>query len=127
MTTKSQALLTCEEPLIIKGSVDHAGGNDKIIVGDMTKLTERLKETTRSIHLNIAYQDFTQAKAQKVLEILGKYQGDSQVYFHLKKDNYEAVIQFAREYNVTACEPLQHQLNQLFEGNVVTFSLEVHV
>lgn len=115
-------LLTSEEPLIIKGSVDHTDGNDKIMVDEIVKLTEKLKKTTRSIHLNIAYQDFTQARAERALEILGKYQGASQVYFHLKKDNYEAVIQFPHEYNVMACEPLQYQLNQLFQGDVVTFT-----
>lgn len=115
-------LLTSGEPLIVKGTVDHAGESDKIIVSEMEKLTERLKNTTRSVHLDIPYQAFTQTKAKEVMKILRQYHGVSQVYIHLKKNNdFETVIEIPHEYDVEACEPLQYKLNTLFQDRVVRF------
>jgi DNA polymerase-3 subunit alpha len=115
-------LLSLDEPLIIKGNVDRSEEGAKIIVSEMTKLTDTLKETTRSIHLEIPYPIFTHHKVQRALEIIHEYQGQSPVYFHLKKaEEFEVVLDFPGGLKAMACEPLQYKLNQIFDAKVVKF------
>jgi DNA polymerase III subunit alpha len=115
-------LLSSDVPLIVKGKVDRTAEGDKIIVSELQKLTDNLEQTTRSIHLEIPYQNFTQPKVKRAVEILSQYQGKSQIYIHLKKESsFEAVIEFPGKYSALACEPLQHRLHQLFEGSTVKF------
>lgn len=114
--------LTSDEPLIIKGKVDHSDQGDKIIVESIELLSDKLKQTTRSINLQIPYQDFSHAKAVRILDILREYQGPSRVSLHLKKNqSFEAVIELPPNFRAMACEPLQHHINQLFERKVVFF------
>jgi len=115
-------LLNNDQPLIIKGKVDRSDEGDKIIVESISLLSETLKTTTRSIHLDIPYASISPEKIDKMMGILSRYEGQSHIYCHLtQQSSFEAVIQLPSSLRAMACEPLQHSLNQLFDGNVVRF------
>lgn len=116
-------LLNSSEPLIVKGTVDHSDEGVKIISESLALLSEQLKETTRSIHLHIPYDDISSARIKQAIDTLKEYPGKSLIYFHLKKDTeYEALIEMPHSSRAMACEALEHRLNQLFDGKVVRFS-----
>ncbi|MCP5464479.1 MAG: hypothetical protein H7A33_05580 [Deltaproteobacteria bacterium] len=119
---KEGDLLQDDEPLLVKGTIDHSDEGDKIIVESLGLLSESLINSTRSIHLDLAYQEFTPQRAEQALNIFREFSGNSQVCIHLKKDNsYEATIDLPGNIRVMACERLQHQLDQVFKRKVVRF------
>ncbi|MBF0104160.1 MAG: DNA polymerase III subunit alpha [Deltaproteobacteria bacterium] len=114
--------LAVDQPLIIKGIVDHGSEGDKIVVEEIEILSERIKQATRSIHLEIPYKKFTGDKVQSFMDIIKHYKGDSLVFFHLKEEHFfETVIALPAEHSVIACEPLQHRINELFDHKAVRF------
>lgn len=119
---KCADLITCEEPLIVKGTVDRGEESVKVLATGLSKLSYVLKTTTRSIHLDIPYAALTHHNIERALDILGRFSGDSAVYLHVKKPHeFETVIEMPHA-RAMACEPLQHHLNQLFAAKVVRFS-----
>lgn len=114
--------LALEEPLIVKGSVDRSQEDVKIKVETMSKLADTLKDTTKSIHLDIPYRDLTADKIQNMIDILGRYQGQSSIYVHVKKDGeFETVLELPQRLRASACEPLKYHIDRLFEGQIVRF------
>ena len=117
---KYRDLLEGDEPLILKGKVDRSGESAKIIVEELSKLTETLKQSTRSIHLEIPLQEFTKSKIDRVIEIIQKYNGQSRVYLHLKKEGeFETVVQLPEAISALACEPLMYHIDRIFDGHKV--------
>lgn len=115
--------LALEEPLLIKGTVDRSQEDVKIKVETMSKLADALKDTTRSIHLDIPYQGLTPDKIQNVVDILGRHRGHSLVYMHVKKEGaFETVLEFPQSLRASACEPLKYHIDRLFEGKIVRFN-----
>lgn len=93
-----------------------------MIVDGIEILSEKIKQSTRSVHLDIHYQSFTTDRVRDCVNILQDFQGKSHVYLHLKKaDSFETVIEMPARFAVTACEPLQHRLNELFQAKAVRF------
>ncbi len=110
------------EMFIVKGTIDQSGEAGKIILDSMSKLAETLKNTTRSIHLQLPLQELTAPKTEKLLNLLKEYQGKSAVFFHLQKEGeYESVVELDPAFRATACEPLQFHIDRLFDKKVVTF------
>lgn len=115
--------LSLEEPLIVKGSVDRSQEDVKIKVEAMFKLADTLKDTTRSIHFDIPYRDLTPDKIQDMIDIVGRHQGQSLVYVHVKKEGaFETVLEFPQVLRASACEPLKYHIDRLFEGKIVRFN-----
>ncbi len=115
--------LTTSEPFICKGTIDQSGEGGKIILEGMSKLTETLITTTKSIHLHVPLQDMTVQKTQKILQILKEHQGQSAVFLHVGKDDeYDSVIELKAEFQASACEPLQFHIDRLFNQKVVRFN-----
>ncbi len=116
-------ILASEKPLILKGKVDRGDEGDKIIVESIELVSDKLKLTTRSIHLDIPFKDFTESKLKRVLAIFNDFSGASPVYIHLKKElSYEAVLELPLAFRAMACEGFMHKMNQLFDGKVVRFN-----
>ncbi len=119
---KVQEVLTSDQPLIISGRVDRTDTSGKIIGESVVLLSDKLEQTTRSVHLHLSAKQLTNENVKKAMGILNEHQGQSRIYFHLKKkEDYEAVIELPPEYRAMACEPLQYHLNKLFDEKVVKF------
>ncbi|EKD50010.1 MAG: DNA polymerase III, alpha subunit, partial [uncultured bacterium] len=119
---KYHELLASEQPLIIAGKVDRSEQTGKIIIEDVVLLSEKLKQTTRSVHLHIPIDQLTPETVKRTMTILSEHKGESRIYFHLlKRDQYEAVLELPPEFRALACEPLQYHLNQLFDDKIVRF------
>lgn len=109
------------EPFLFKGTVDQSGEGGKILLDSMQKLAETLKNTTRSIHLNVPMAELSPTKTRRLVEILKEYEGKSRVFVHVEKGGeYASVIQF-KGVRATACEPLQFHIDRLFDKKVVSF------
>lgn len=114
--------LVGEDPVVVKGNVDPGEDGAKLLVSEMSRLGEMLKNTTRSVHIDVPWDAFTAPNMQRVMEILTRYSGESRVYVHVKKDHeYESVIEL-KHMGALACEPLLYHVNNLFDGRVVRFA-----
>ncbi|MBU0505611.1 MAG: DNA polymerase III subunit alpha [bacterium] len=119
---KCQDLITSEHPLVISGRVERSETGGKLFLENIVLLSEKLKQTTRSVHLHIPLKQLTSKNIAKAMEILHQYQGQSRIYIHANKtDDYDAIVELPSQYRAMACEPLQYHINQLFDDKVVRF------
>lgn len=117
-----EEILSGDDPILVKGTVDQSDEGAKILVEGMSKLTETLKSAIRSIRLEIPIQKLSPTLTERMISILKQYQGESHVFVHLKKQNeFETVLEFPETLRVMACEPLKFHLDRLFQGDVVKF------
>lgn len=115
-------ILELEEPLLVHGSIDLSQDDAKIIVESMSKLADTLKETTQSIHIDLPYQNLSEAQIQNVMNVLNQYEGQSLVYLHIKQDDeFETILEFPQKVRATACEPLKYHIDRIFKRSVVRF------
>jgi DNA polymerase-3 subunit alpha len=111
-----------DEAIIVKGSVDRSQEDVKIKVESISKLADTLKETIRSIHLEIPDRELSPDKMNEAIAILGRYGGSSSVFFHVRREGeFETVLELPAPMRAAACEPLKHHLDALFAGKVVRF------
>jgi len=110
------------DPVIVKGTIDQSQEAGKIILESMSKLTETLIQTTRSIHLYLSLSDLSSYKTGRLLDLFKQYQGKSNVFWHVQKDGeYDCVLELKGEFSAMACEPLQFHIDRLFDKKVVQF------
>lgn len=118
---KLSEMMSGDDPVILKGTVDQTEDGAKIQATDLSRLGETLRQTTRSVHIEVPFDQMTKDNMRHMLEILKKYSGQSRVYLHVVRDgDFETVVEL-QELGATACEPLQYHLNNLFSDKAVKF------
>lgn len=117
-----RALLEQDEPLVVKAVVDRSQESVKIIVEALSRLTESLRESTRSIHLQIPIQELTKSKLDQLIGVIQKHSGQSRVYLHLKKSGEFETVMELPGCKALACESLMDRVDRIFAARTLHFA-----
>ena len=120
--TESAELLSSEEPLLVRGTVDVGEDACKLLVNEVLKLKDVQKNRTRRVHFRLTTPGLEERQLRSLREIMGRYHGECEALIHLVVPNRsETVISLPETLRLQASDEMIDDVEKLFGYNVVTF------
>jgi DNA polymerase-3 subunit alpha len=114
-------LLRGDEPLVIKGTVDIAEENIKVIAGEVTLLASAVEKNHRSVFFTV---DVKKTSAEDI-EILGQklrhYPGKYDGFIKLVDEGYETVIYLGEDMKLDLSMPLKKEADRILGMGAAQF------
>jgi len=128
--TAAAELLSSEEPLLVRGTLDideeagKEGGKDacKVLVNEVLTLKEVKERMTRRIHFRLTSPGLEERQLRSLKEILTRYRGECEAMIHLVVPNRsETLVSLPESLRLQASDQMVDDVEKLFGYNVVTF------
>ena len=120
--TQAADLLTSEEPLLVRGTVDVGEDANKVLVNEILSLKDVKERLTRVVHFRLTTPGLDDRQLRSLKDIMTRYRGDCESQIHLVIPNRsETVIRLPEGLRIQACDEMMDDVEKLFGYNVVTF------
>jgi DNA polymerase-3 subunit alpha len=107
-------LLSSDEPLLFKGTLDVAEESTRLIVSEVHRLTEYNGVSFSSIHVIFDAKRLDDSQLDILRDICRKYPGKHDLYLHLMLPNQsETVVYLGSESKINISQPLKEELERL--------------
>ena len=107
-------LLSSDEPLLFKGTLDVAEESSRLIVSEVHRLTEYNGVSFSSIHVVFDANRMDDSHLDILRDICRKHPGKHDLYLHLMLPNQsETVVYLGSESKINISQPLKEELERL--------------
>jgi DNA polymerase-3 subunit alpha len=107
-------LLSSDEPLLFKGTLDVTEESTRLIVSEVHRLTEYNGVSFSSIHVIFDAKRMDDSQLDSLRDICRKYPGKHDLYLHLMLPNQsETVVYLGSESKINISQPLKEELERL--------------
>ncbi|MFC2074990.1 DNA polymerase III subunit alpha [Bdellovibrionota bacterium] len=121
---KSAALLTSEEPLLIKGTAENSEESVKIIASDIQLLAQAHQQEAKEVHINVSSRVISQEDLLYLKHILNRHRGSCQAFLHFRgrQSGKTTVMELGDSLRLAPTEQLVKEVEEVLGPNVVRFS-----
>ncbi len=117
---RSSQLLRGQVPILLKGKLERAEENVKILASEIVPLSQGKEIFAKSIHFRLAIPELTKDKLGGLKEILQLYKGNCRSYLHLIIPNQsETIISLPDDLKVNPSNLLMERVQELFGANTI--------
>lgn len=118
---KHEAVVTGDDPIVVKGKLDVGDERAQIIVDSIRPLTTALTESIREVRITAPRLQMANGDLEKLKELLRRHRGESLTYLHLGLDDgNEAVFLLGDDFKVAPTAAFVAELSALLDPSAVT-------
>ena len=117
-------LMATEDPVVVKGKVDRATEEVKLIATDLLPLAKYFQQKTRSLHFYFPLSALNEERLSSFGRTLDEFAGPCPVYLHLKENSEsETVMKIKHTVHLNDPDVLKEKVKTIFSGEKVEYRL----
>ncbi|MDZ4164974.1 MAG: DNA polymerase III subunit alpha [Smithellaceae bacterium] len=118
---KVYPILRQEEPLVILGTLDVGEEGMKVIVNDVTIISNAVEQAFNSVHFILDLKSYEPAVFDDLAELSARHQGKYEAYVHLLDDKTETVVFLGRDAKFEISGDFKNEAERLFGAGSIRF------